>query len=173
MKLRLVLLFFCCMALFGSLYAQNTHLPAPLSGKALLDSLMSRLNSAPADTNTANLLDAIAYNFGETNPDSQLKYAGLEVDLARKLQYKRGIAGGTGKMGEAYFQKSNFPVALQYFLESLQIWEQLQVPGKVAIGYSYIGAIYETEDHFDLALQNYQKALALSMQSGDKMSMQF
>src|ERR1044071_3874688 len=137
------------LLVFPGLSAQNSS----------LDSLRAKLSGQPDDTSRVNLLNKISselmYEGDMYSSESMAKEA---LELATKLDYKEGLAAANFSMGRAESQKDNYPKALDKYLVSLRLYEQLGSKKETARCLINIGTLYSMMSDNSKALSYYQKA---------------
>jgi tetratricopeptide (TPR) repeat protein len=127
--------------------------------KKMLDSLLNALSSSAEDTNKMELLDIISFEYAGNSFEKALHYANLELDLAKKLNYKLGEASALSAIGTAHHYKGNFSVALEYFMKSLKLKEEIGDKMLIIKSYNNIASIYNTQGDYDKALEYFFKIL--------------
>lgn len=124
-----------------------------------LDSLQSKLSGQPDDTTKVNLLNRISsemlYIGDLFGSESKAKEA---LVLAEKLDYKEGLAVAYYSLGRLEMDKENYPQALQRFMQSLSINEQLGNKKETARNMMTIANVYAMMSDNAKALSYYQKA---------------
>jgi two-component sensor histidine kinase len=122
------------------------------------DSLLNLLKAAKEDTNKVNIL----YHLSEECVEEDvLKYAELAMQLAEKLNYKKGIAGASNNIGFVYANKGQIEKALEYFMKSLKIREEIGDKQGTAASLNNIGYIYHEQGQIAKALEYDMKALKI------------
>ena len=102
---------------------------AQKQGKGKIDSLLSVLNTAKADTSKVNTLNELAYEFRNDNPDTSIYYSNEAKALAIKLMYKFGIANAYLNIGYENTNQGNYETALKNTNDGLTIYDRLlQIP---------------------------------------------
>lgn len=72
-------------------------------------------------------------------------------------------------MGGLFYQLEKYQTAMPYFRKCFEVTKNLSPqPQYIAMAYNSIGKIYAVTNSADSALINYNKALPLAMQTGDK-----
>jgi len=99
------------LILINSISAQQT----------IFDSLKYEISIASDDTIRLLLLERIASEYSEINPDSAYHYATEIPDLAKKLNLKLEEVVGLGEIGYALLNLGNFPRSLQSLLSGINI----------------------------------------------------
>lgn len=78
---------------------------------------------------------------------------------------KWGITGGEGyvlsNMGLIYWKLGNLPTAVQYYLQSLKIWEDHHLENEMASIFDNLGNVYNEQEEYDQALTYYFNALKI------------
>lgn len=135
-------------------------LRAELNGQALLDSLMAKdVASNPRDTSKVVLWNNIAKAIYNSEPDEAILYCYRGVQLAKKINFKAGIAYCYNTLGLSYWCKSDFQKAKDYLYQALAINSQINREDEKAKNYGNLGIIYKAYGSDSLALENYFKAL--------------
>jgi len=97
-----------------------------------------------------NTLNRLSISLCYKKFDESEQYATEAMTLAKELDYQEGIADAYRNYGHIAFYQSNFPDALNYYLESLHLFEKQDKKYKVARVYFDI-----TKTH--LFASNYEK----------------
>ena len=90
------------------------------------------------------------------------------LTLAKKLDFKEGIAGGLNSMAACFMNLGNYQQALTTFEESLQILEASEDYVKAAKIKLNIASLYTNWGDFDKALDYYFEALEVFEKRDDK-----
>lgn len=116
------------------------------------------------DTLSINRLNKLAENYFDSNPDSTLFYAHKAIDLARKINYKTGIADALVQTGRANFPKGKFTQAQSDFDEAISIYKTLNnLPG-LAYCYKLYGRMDNLLAKYPTALYYLNLALEVNIQ---------
>ena len=124
------------------------------------DSLKTALLQSSEDTNRVNLYVELSRYYNYKYPDTVLFYASKGLELAEKLNFKRGEINSMIYMGEAFNTKGHYPKALQIKLQALQEAEKLNDPYLTSSCLNYLGAVYIKTGDYQNALFHYFKAKA-------------
>lgn len=145
------------------------------SQKTATDSLKRVLRAAKADTTKVNLYNHIANHFKESNPDSTAYYASKAASLAQKINYPFGLATSYINRGNSNIILSNytkakidFEKAKTSFIQQLEDSDTKEIKNGLARAYASLGVIYSEENNYAVALENYQKALKIYLEIGQK-----
>jgi len=169
MKLYIKSILFLLLTLSSThLYAQLQGQPPALAGQALIDSLLKELPKQKEDTNKVNILYGLSYAYGVSNPDEGIKYGQQGLELAAKLDWKKGMAGADLCLGTNYQSKSDNPKALAYFNEALKVFEELDHKKGIAQVLGYIGNVYDSQGDYPKALEYDFKSLKMQEEIGNK-----
>src|SRR5689334_22518160 len=116
MKLTWLILIFYCFS--PSLQAQ------PKQGQKRIDSLLSVLPNANADTNEVNILNELATEYNIVDPEKGIQYANEALTLSKKLNWQFGEMQANQALSVNYINKNDYPKALEVTLTALKIAEQ-------------------------------------------------
>ncbi|MBS1657187.1 MAG: tetratricopeptide repeat protein [Bacteroidetes bacterium] len=146
--------------------------PAQKSGQDRIDSLLSVLQTSEGDTNQVNLLSDISFTYYSIDPDEGIKYGKQALDLAEKLNWKKGIADANRVIGVNYcYGKSEYQSAEEYLLKALNFYEEVKNKPGMAKVLSNLGVAHWYQSDFPKALDYYFKALKIDEQQGNKNGM--
>src|ERR1035437_5269455 len=142
-----------------------------------IDSLWAIYNNkTQPDTNRLKALQIIAWNLRNNNPDTAIILAEQEVQLAQQSKqkklapnlFRRYEAMAFIIMGQSHVNKGNYPKALEYYLQSLQINEEIGYKRGIGNCYNNIGAAYHNQSNYPKALEYNLKSLKIKQETGDK-----
>ena len=125
-----------------------------------IDSIKVLIKNSKEDNNKVELLNETADKlFRVSSFDSSIRYANLALMLAKKINYKPGIAGAYSNLGTANWDLGNYPLSLQNYFAALKIYELLK--DKYGIGgvYTGIANVYNFQGNYTNALKNYAISL--------------
>ena len=108
-----------------------------------------------------------------------MKYAEEAISLAKKINFRSGIANSYNNIGMHYEYQGNYPEALKNLFAALKIAEEIKDKKLIAYCYSCIGAVYEEEgrshpssslrkEFFEEALKNDFASLKINEEIEDK-----
>jgi two-component system sensor histidine kinase/response regulator len=137
----------------------------PQSGEIAL--LNEELKGTASDTIQVNVYCALSKFYWYRNPDSAILMADQALELARKYNFKKGIALSCVNKGVALVAKGRYPDALRCHLEALKISEELKIKGLTGNNFNNIGIVYATMGNYDKAIIYYEKALAIFEEYGN------
>jgi tetratricopeptide (TPR) repeat protein len=136
---------------------------AQLRGQALIDSMITQLANAKEDTNKVMLLNDIGLNYYSINPDEGIKFGKQGLALAEKLKWQRGMAYAYKVIAGNYgYGKSEYPLALDYSLKSLEEFKEMGDRMGEAKILGDIGVIYWFQADYPNALKYYLDALRIN-----------
>ena len=142
------------------------HLPLfSFSQQSNIDSLSSLLKTDKEDTNKVIHLNKLSWQYiSISSYDSALLYASQTLALANSIPngVGRGWASSSNNaIGVVYFQQGNYPKALDYYLKSLKIDEEINDKSGMADILVNIGIFYKDQGDYPKALDYYFKALKM------------
>ncbi|MBX3042160.1 MAG: SpoIIE family protein phosphatase [Candidatus Kapabacteria bacterium] len=145
-------------------------LNSQLQGQDYLDSLLVELPNMKEDTNRVNLLLDIAYEYIQINPVEGLEYCEKGINLSKKLKWRIGEAKCLDNIAFLHlYGKSDFTKAIEYFQESMSIYEEIGDNEKIADNFTNIGTIYGKKSEYSNALDNFHEALKIYEKTGNKL----
>lgn len=116
------------------------------------------------DTTSLNRLINYCFNHFETMPDEAYKYSQIAVKKSKGLGSKSAEARSITNLGAIEALKGNYPAALQFYLESLAIWEGLKVPRGIMLSKNNIAQIYGYLKKPELEFQFLKEAESIAGQ---------
>lgn len=162
----------------ATLFLTTSFTSIGYSQTTAIDSLKRVLRVSKSDTTRVNLYNSLAYSFKEINPDSTVYYATKAMLLSQKTNNRFGLASSYINQGNANIILGNYKNAAVYFNKSKTEFEKLadndkknkKIKNGWARSLASLGVIYSQEGNYYVALENYQKALKLYLEIGDKNS---
>ncbi|MCX6243897.1 MAG: tetratricopeptide repeat protein [Bacteroidetes bacterium] len=138
-------------------------------GKEKVDSLLKMLAKHTAgDTIKIALYREIAFEYYGIDPKIGIGYGEKGIDLATKLEYRKGLIYCLISTGVCYWASSNLPKALELLLKALKISEEDGNKTGISKASANLGSVYADMENYPKALEYYFKALKISQEMGDK-----
>jgi two-component system NtrC family sensor kinase len=106
-----------------------------------IDSLKHELTLAKEDTNKVRLLVGLSYLYYGPSADTGIAYAQRALDLAKKLNFERGILYAEGNLNLSLVLSGNYPLALDYSFKALSLAKKID-PSAVPWAYSLVSWCY-------------------------------
>lgn len=122
------------------------------------------VSNLPNDTAKCRVLVEIAEDYRDLNTVKGVKYGTMALELARKLDYKWGIAAAYKAIGGNNWRMGIYDIALDNFLKALNIFTQLGNKYSQCKVYNNIGLIYFARTQYDKTEYYLQTALKLAEQ---------
>ena len=94
-----------------------------------------------------------------SNPDSSMILAKQAMDLADRIKYQRGKAYGFKWIGSVYYDRGDFPKALDNFTRSLRIFENEKDTLGISNLQSNIGSVHNSIGDYPTALEYFINSL--------------
>ena len=146
---------------FAKVHAQNK----------VLDSLQHKLAVSTTASQKAELLNAIANEYVENDPELMISYAKRAMALAQKNDLAAHEANSWFNIGNANIMLSHYTEALKSFTNSQVIYEglinkevkkiNLETVNGLARAYGSIGVVCSEQNNYAKSLEYYFKALKL------------
>ena len=150
-----------------SSFAQNKNSSGEPS--RTIDSLLALLKTDKHDTVKVNHLCQLIRESELTgNFDSGLNHGKDALELAFKLNYKKGIAKASNNIGNIYNSQGNYPEALRNYFSALKIFEEKSDKRSIAGSLANIGNVYKSQRNYSEALKNHFESLKIRQEIRDK-----
>ena len=108
-------------------------------------------------------LGLLLYFKGELNKDL-VNYWKTSLNLFTEINFKSGISNLQSNLGSVYQTKGDDPTALDYFLKSVRIAEEIKDSLRIATAYLNIGSVYINETITNgQALEAFEKSKVKSV----------
>jgi serine phosphatase RsbU (regulator of sigma subunit) len=130
----------------------------------------TEIKYSKSDTVNVNNLNRLSEKLWKKSQfDSAIVYANKAQILAKKFDYRKGIADANHNLGVIYRNKGSYLQALQDDLDALKIYQELGDKKGTATMLGNIGVVYMSEGgNNPKALEYDFKALAIYLELGDK-----
>ncbi len=130
---------------------------------SLARELGNRQQEATALLNTGN-----GYLFSGQFDKAINEYLKKSLELSRDIKYQPGISGSLNSLAAAYMNKGEYKLALNTFLEALQILRETNDAERIATVQINIASIYTNWGIYDQALEYYLSSLKIFEQKGNQ-----
>ena len=139
--------------------------------KSNIDSLRYLLKTEQEDTSKAIYSYKLCWEYIRKGLfDSALYYGNSALELSEKTNFKKGIIGAYGNMGNAFYAQSNYPQALEYYFKTLKVAEEEGDQKNVVRWLGNIGVVYTRMGDYIKAIDYYFRILYISEKLNDKKS---
>ncbi|MEP6947827.1 MAG: tetratricopeptide repeat protein [Ginsengibacter sp.] len=127
-----------------------------------IDSLAALVKQHPQpDTLRVNLLNKLTYEYQSIGSELDLGTAEEALGLARKLEYPKGEASAQNKIAYHYYQKADYPNALQAYDSFEQISRTIKDTNAIAWALTGKGTVFHSQSDYPRALQYYLQSAQL------------
>ena len=130
------------------------------------DSLKILLKTAP-DTTRQDALTELAWHYVYTELDSTIGYGKEALQLARDLNDLYRETQALTVLGVMYAMNGGYPQALEYFLATLRINEQLELDKNIARSAINVGNMLKEQKKYTDAQRYYQRTLDIAQNLQD------
>ena len=130
------------------------------------DSLFRILNSSPADTTRILTLSRLAEDIRRSKPDTAVIYLDEAIQLAEKINFKKGWAAAMNTKGYVLSGISEFEESEKLHLKALQFSREINHDGEIARSYTGLGHIGQTKGEYQRSRENYLLALEYNLKGG-------
>ncbi|NPA44007.1 MAG: tetratricopeptide repeat protein, partial [Chlorobi bacterium] len=157
--LNLVFIIFLISITSNFIYSQNT---------INIDSVKNVINALPNDTSKVNKINDFVWSIKMSNFNDAIEYGTQSYELAKQLNYTKGIAYATKNLGAVYYYASDNKNAYDYYKISLDAFKKMNDKKGIAIAYRNLGNVSFNIADWKQALDYYLKSLAIREEIGDK-----
>ncbi len=144
----------------------------------ITDSLKSALKNAKHDTTRCNILEELIDSENDDTVwpvynEQLLKLAEKGAskashDTTQKVFYLKHVAGALNNIGFLAQNQGDVPKALEYYLKSLKIEEEIKNKKGIASSLNNVGSIYKDQGDISRGLEYYHKSLKMREEINDK-----
>jgi serine phosphatase RsbU (regulator of sigma subunit) len=143
----------------------------PVGGQITPDSLLRNLTDSLKTKDAFAIAAAYSeiagfYSDGEDHTEAirNFERAGAYYQQAGTLR-EYGVT--LYNIGNAYFNLSEFPNALQFYQESAEIFDSIQFTRGVIAAYKSFGLVYDLQDEYERSFDYYRMALSVNKELND------
>lgn len=130
------------------------------------DSIKQSLKTA-TDSSRVTLLNDLAWQYVNSDPQTSIKYANEALQLGRELGFLSGQAKALTILGVLYTNKGQPDSGISYFNRSIEIRTRMNDKRGIAVGIHNIGEIYKMQGLSGKAIESFTKAARAFEASGD------
>ncbi|MEP7168007.1 MAG: tetratricopeptide repeat protein [Bacteroidota bacterium] len=159
MNRNLFILFIFCFLFFT--------IADTIAQKALQDSLFKAVQNSKSDMAKANALNTLSFSYVNVSPDSTLLYGRQSLELAKKINYEKGIANADYSLGAGNFRKGDIPKALSYFEDCAAIAKKISDKTLAVKAYLGLGNVCYANGKLDSAVEYFQRGVLLCEEIND------
>jgi len=120
--------------------------------------LKQKLATAKNDSNKVWILEELTANYAYSFADTGIMYALQGVQLAERLNYKRGEAWCMNYLTDALITMGSYSVALKYGFKSLSIFSELKDTPAIIKANGSLGLCYRDQGDYQQALFFFKAA---------------
>ncbi|WP_040248955.1 tetratricopeptide repeat-containing sensor histidine kinase [Psychroserpens mesophilus] len=120
------------------------------------------------DTTRVNNLDHLSFLYYRKDIDKAKEYIERADELAKELNYAKGIGNATYMRAVVEMVQSNFDLSIEYFEEAAKIYEENNLIKSMTGCYNGLGIIYSHLSDYEQSTMYYEKALQLEEEVGVK-----
>ncbi len=156
-KFRFILLFIFCLSI--NQYSQQ----------AVADSLEEQLNSLSGEEKVdtyGQLSDIYQY----INTKKAFEFASKGVELAKQINYPKGMASCYGSIGYSYINLDN-DKAIEFTQKALKVRQRIEDKAGIATSLNVLGVIYYYQGDYLTSIENHFKAMKMREEVGDENKM--
>lgn len=126
-----------------------------------------------SSSDRARILNDLAYEFLDTEPDSSLYYASEALKSSTTEKNDKEKARALFSIGYSHEMKGAYFEALEAYMKSLELYYQMEDASGIASLTSYIGSLYKMTGDYPVALNYFSTSLDYYSRLNDKQGMAF
>ncbi len=134
-----------------------------------IDSLKKIISTEGEDSSKVNSLIALSSKYLSSDLEEAVRYGSEAVDLAKKINFQKGLGYGYKAIGLGNYFKANYPEAVVQFQNSQAVFEAISFKPGVANILSNLGATYFNAGEDTKAIDFYLRSLRISEEINDKL----
>ena len=127
--------------------------------------------TVPDSSRAQAMHDIIRAGYLYSNPDSAFYFAQMMYDFADEKGLKKEMADALGTQGASYYVRGDFSMAMEYYLGSLKIYEEIPDKKGMAKLLNNIGVIYSNRGDYPNALEYCLRSLRIKEEISDRSGM--
>ena len=131
------------------------------------DSLTQLLKTNLADTTRIKVLDELSRSLFGLDVDSAIYFAQEAVTIGERIDDDVRKAYSLKNVGIGYYYKGEFVETLDYWEQSLSVFEKINHHQGISNLLSNIGAVYNSTGDYSTALDHHLRALRIAEESND------
>lgn len=142
----------------------------PARGQSIIADSLKRLifpalkRPVKPDTLTLLRISQLAEEFFESYPDSSFKYANLEIELAKKAGFLKGVAKGYSQVAAVEVFWGDYKTANDNYATALNTYSHIHNIHGVATCYTGMGRINDYLGNYNEAIRLFERSLAYAQQ---------
>ncbi|OJJ14740.1 hypothetical protein BKI52_41635 [marine bacterium AO1-C] len=125
-------------------------------------------NDAKAIKQKVDVLTELCWELNESDPKKALGFGKEALLLAKTNKYTQGEAVALKNIGVLYQYQGNYPQALENYLQSLKIFEQIKDESGIANVLNNIGIVYRNQGNNKKALTYFVRVQKIDEANGDQ-----
>ena len=133
-----------------------------------IDSIKQVIKTIPNDTTKVNTINDFVWSIKISNFEDAENFGKQSYELAKRLEYTKGIAYATKNLGAVYYYASDNKKAYEYYKISLDAFKKMEYKKGIAIALKNLGNVSFNIADWKQALDYYLKSLAIRDEIGDK-----
>lgn len=127
-----------------------------------IDSISALIEKETNDTLLVRHYYKLCWEYTTVNP-TKAKESGLKaLELATKINYKRGIAASLNNIGNIYYYSDDYAKAIEYYSKSYKVRERIGDKRGMSDNLNNIGVLYQSKGNYTKALEYFLKSIKIS-----------
>ncbi len=133
------------------------------------DSLFSVLRDKDvSESQRADIYAQMSFEFRDTEPIKGIEYGERAIEIGQKVGNEYAVNKGLSHTGINYKNIGNYPKAMQYFLQAVDMAKRRKDAETEAYAHIDIGRIYQAQKNYIKTEQNFKEAKIIAETKNDK-----
>lgn len=141
--------------------AQMGYVNSAAAQHALVDALQDSLLTAQTDQRKVDILNSIVVSSFDFDLALSQSSAEQAKEIAQSINYREGVADANRWLGKIYNSKGKTPEALEFFLDALRVYQDLQDSVEMADIYKNLANVYSFNGNDREAMRYYNISMAI------------
>ena len=154
--MKAVLSLFFTTLFLSSVYGQDEAIYSVKNG-------LHHITDSPSYVDALNRISMLSY---EQSADTTLVYATKARDIARRIDYPKGVADATNNLGIFFDINGSSELAMRYYSDAYNMYNRLKDTSNVAQTLMNMAMVYNTNGNDKKAIDRYTEALHLASSIG-------
>jgi hypothetical protein len=133
-KARFFIFIFAFFFLSGNALSQT-------QGQSVIDSLLALLTKSKEDSGKIKLFERLSAAYYPISPDTGIIFGNDALKLAQKVKWEKLIGRSYNSIGVNYWAKSDYILAMEYYLKALKHGEQQKDSSLITAALGNVGTI--------------------------------
>ena len=142
-----------------------------LAQEQVVDSLKAVVEKLNDDSTKVNALNELSTLLYTTHPDLAIMYSVEAMELGKRIKFYQGVALAIKYIGLGYYIKADFIKSIEYWNQSMDIYDSLGDKSGVSNILNNLGTVYYDQGDEATGVEYYLQAAKTAEEINDKLKM--